>query len=179
MNRRYVFDQFPLSVRFLIFGLFLLVAGYVGQSFPTPKGLVAIPVGIGALLLLARQVLIIDGERRMWWYRRGLWPILMVTTPGTFEQLYGISIGVSRFERSSASQSGDGMFVSNYSATLYFQDDFLSPLPLYSGRDFGQVAEPAATLAHSLGLPMMLSHDLQWRSEDLAKYQAEAANLGT
>lgn len=65
--------------------------------------------------------------------------------------------------------------MSNYGAVLHFNDDFLSPQPLYSGRSFPDVAEPAAYLAHALKLPMMLAHDLQWRSDDLAKCQAEAA----
>ncbi|HVT10758.1 MAG TPA: hypothetical protein VHE55_00710 [Fimbriimonadaceae bacterium] len=178
MKQRYVFDQFPLSVRLATFGIFLVAAGYVGSAFPTPRGLFAIPMAIGVLLLLVRQSFVIDCGRKLWWYRRGLWPAPMVSTCGTFDQLYGISIGVSHFERKDRYSDGAAIYVSNYTATLFFQDDVLSPQPVYSGGSFTEVAEPAAHMAHALSLPMMLDHDLQWRSEDLAKFQAEAASLG-
>lgn len=104
---REVFDQFPLMQR--LFGLVLCagIAGMLASSVPDHRGWAAIPIAVGVILLFTQNVFAIDLDRRTWSYRRGVWPILVVSA-GDVGQLYGISIGVSRFERSSTSEYKSG-----------------------------------------------------------------------
>lgn len=170
------FDRFPAWARLSGFLVCGLLGGAVLAFLPGYGPFSAIFFIPALAMLMWQNVLTLRFDGRTWTYHKGLWPVLMQSRKGSFDDLNGLELETHLYQPTD--QNGNTMedapALNTYTAYLRFKDDSIRRHPLISGRSFGEAAKPAALLAHQMRLPITLGRSSRGYDTQLSEYVERA-----